>query len=105
MQSKKLIFKLLSTTLLVSAPFIVPAFANTIDMPPEKPGYRPSPPPEFFTACEDKAVGDAVSIRTPSGETIEAVCEQRDDQMVARPLTPPPPPPEEGREQPPEQNQ
>ncbi|MDD2465947.1 MAG: hypothetical protein PHI97_18265 [Desulfobulbus sp.] len=94
MQKKKLIAKLLLTALLISAPIAVPAFADNIDMLPKKPGHRQKLSPDLFEACQDKAAGDTVNIETPRGDRIEAVCEQKDDQLVARPLSPPPQPSE-----------
>ncbi|MGD9947878.1 MAG: hypothetical protein AB7U29_05290 [Desulfobulbus sp.] len=103
MKAKQLIPFLSITGLLVSAPVVVPAFASTIDTPPEHHGHRSGPPPEFFEACKNKAAGDTISLETPRGDQLEAVCEQKGNQLVARPLNPPsPPPPEKNQEQPPE---
>ena len=94
--------QLLLTALLLSAPLAVPALADTIDAPPSQKGHRPGPTPEFFTACADKTQGDTVLIENPRGDQIEAVCEQKNGRLVARPLNPSPPPPADDRQQPPE---
>lgn len=92
---KRLIPHLLLATLFCAAPTVGPAFADTIDMPPGKPGRHQGPPPEFFQACNEKEAGETVSIETPRGDLIKAVCEQKGDQLVARPVNPPQQPPEE----------
>jgi len=35
---------------------------------------RPGPPPEALEACNGKAAGTAVEMRTPRGETVKGVC-------------------------------
>ncbi len=49
-----------------------------------RPGHRMGPPPEAFTACDGKAVGDAVSITLPDGRTMSGTC-----QLMFRPDAPP----------------
>ncbi|MBM9616679.1 hypothetical protein JWJ90_20655 [Desulfobulbus rhabdoformis] len=44
----------------------------------------------IFQVCKDKAAGDKVSLKTPHGDTIEAVCETNNNRLVAHPLNPPP---------------
>jgi len=43
------------------------------------------PPQEAFDACKGKSAGDAVSITTPRGDTLTAVCRQLNGQLVAMP--------------------
>ncbi len=102
MHYKRLFPKLLLTALLITAPIGASALADAIDAPPEKPAHRPGPPPEFFAACKGKTAGDTVMIETPRGDKIKATCEEKGDQLVARPVDPPPPPPEHGQEPPPD---
>ncbi len=101
MHLKKTFSSLLLSTLLVSTTMTAVTFADDMDMPPAGPPKHQGPPPEFFEACKGKAAGDSVTLETPHGDTIKAVCEQKDDQLIARPLNPPPPP-KDGHE-PPEQ--
>ena len=62
-----------------------PVMANTL--PPPDMGQRPNgPPPEAFTACEGKKTGDAVTVATPHGDEIQAVCETLDSRLVAKPI-------------------
>lgn len=44
------------------------------------------PPPEAIEACKGKAAGDKVQLTTPSGEVLQAVCKNLDDQLVAMPV-------------------
>lgn len=48
-------------------------------------GGHPGPPPEAYTACEGKQVGDSVQITTPRGDTITGTCEQMDGRLVLHP--------------------
>lgn len=43
------------------------------------------PPPEAYTACEGKSVGDEVQFVSPRGETVIGTCEQEGDRLVLRP--------------------
>jgi hypothetical protein len=92
MEPKGLFFATLIIGLLLAAITLDQATADTIDDPPVRRERPQGPPPEAYTACEGKQIGEAVLIETPRGETIEAVCEQRGDRLCARPLNPPPPP-------------
>ncbi len=53
-------------------------------------GRHQGPPPEAYTACEEKAVGDKTEFVSPRGDTVTGVCEQQGDRMVLRPDNPPP---------------
>ena len=96
MPPSKLFAPLLFITLLLALPPLSSATSDAGDPPPDRSGRPQGPPPEFATACQGKQVGDKVVIKTPRGDSIEATCEQRGDQLMARPLNPPPPPPEKG---------
>ncbi len=48
------------------------------------------PPPEAYTACEGKSVGDTAEFESPRGDTVTGSCVQQGDQMVLRPDNPPP---------------
>lgn len=50
------------------------------------------PPQEAIDACKGKSAGDTVSITTPRGDTLSAVCRQLDGQLVAMPDKMPAPP-------------
>ena len=57
----------------------------------QRPGGRhQGPPPEAYTACEDKSAGDTAEFVSPHGDTVTGVCEQEGDRMVLRPDNPPP---------------
>ncbi len=46
------------------------------------------PPPEAYTACEGKAVGDTAEFVSPRGETVTGTCKQEGDRLVLRPDRP-----------------
>ncbi len=73
--------------LLVSALFFFYSM-NAIGANLESRGNRDrhqGPPPEAYTACEGKAVGDAGEFTSPRGENISGICEQQGDNIVLRP--------------------
>ena len=47
------------------------------------------PPPEAYTACEDKNVGDTAEFVGPRGDTVTGTCKQQGDRLVLRPDNPP----------------
>ena len=55
----------------------------------EKGRRHHGPPPEAYTACEGKDVGDTAEFISPHGDTITGTCEQEGDQLVLRPDNPP----------------
>jgi len=56
----------------------------------QRPGGRhQGPPPEAYTACEDKTAGDTAEFVSPHGDTVTGVCEKEGDRMVLRPDNPP----------------
>ena len=50
---------------------------------------RHGPPPEAYTACEDKNAGDTAEFLSPRGDTVTGTCEQDGDRLVLRPDNPP----------------
>ena len=48
-------------------------------------GRRNGPPPEAYTACESKSIGESSQFVDPNGETVTGICEQEGDQIVLRP--------------------
>jgi hypothetical protein len=67
-------------------------------MHPGQPGHHHGPPLEFIEACQDKEAGDTVTLETPRGDQVKAVCEQKGDQLIARPINPPSQPPDQAPE-------
>ena len=56
------------------------------DTLPQAPsGQRSGPPPEAYTACSAKKVGDTASFVNPRGETVTGTCAQEGSQLVLRP--------------------
>lgn len=47
------------------------------------------PPPEAYTACEDKSAGDTAEFVSPRGDTVTGTCEADGDRLVLRPDNPP----------------
>ena len=43
------------------------------------------PPPEAYTACEDKNAGDTAEFVSPHGDTVTGTCEQQGDRLFLRP--------------------
>ncbi len=46
---------------------------------------RQGPPPEAYTACESKNIGDKAQFVNPHGKTLTGTCEQEGDLLVLRP--------------------
>ena len=46
---------------------------------------RHGPPPEAYTACEGKSVGDKAEFVSPRGDTVTGTCVQEGDRLVLRP--------------------
>ena len=46
------------------------------------------PPPEAYTACEGKNLGDTAEFVSPRGDTVTGTCKQQDDRLVLRPDNP-----------------
>jgi hypothetical protein len=47
------------------------------------------PPPEAYTACEEKSAGDTAEFQSPFGDTVTGTCEAEGDRLVLRPDNPP----------------
>ena len=47
------------------------------------------PPPEAYTACEEKSEGDTAEFESPRGDTVTGTCEMEGDRLVLRPDNPP----------------
>ena len=63
---------------------------NRLVLRPDRPmnnsgGKQQGPPPEAYTACEDKTVGDTAQFVDPRGETLTGTCEQEGNRLVLRP--------------------
>ncbi len=54
-------------------------------------GKHQGPPPEVYTACENKTAGDVAQFTSPRGDTIPGTCEQEGDRLVLRPTNRPSP--------------
>lgn len=65
-----------AAALLVTVPAAAPAFDG---------GRRGGPPPEAVAACAEKQEGDAVTFTGRRGETVSAVCREREGGLVAVP--------------------
>ncbi len=48
-------------------------------------GKHQGPPPEAYSACESKNVGDEAQFVSPRGETMIGTCEEEGDKLVLRP--------------------
>lgn len=48
-------------------------------------GRRHGPPPEAYSACEDKSAGDEAQFVSPHGEMVTGICEQEGNRLVLRP--------------------
>lgn len=74
------------TTVLLAAS--LPAWGSVM------PGGRQArrPPQEAYSACQGKNEGDSVTVTTPRGETLAAVCRKMDGHLVAMPEKIPTPP-------------
>jgi hypothetical protein len=46
------------------------------------------PPPEAYTACDDKNAGDSAQLTNRRGETVEGTCEEENGKLVLRPDRP-----------------
>ncbi len=47
-------------------------------------GRHHGPPPEAYTACEDKNAGDTAEFVSPHGDTVTGTCEQEGDSLGLR---------------------
>jgi hypothetical protein len=51
----------------------------------QKNGRQQGPPPEAYTACENKTAGDTAQFTSPRGDTVSGTCEKEGDRLVLRP--------------------
>ena len=83
--------KIILVATVMSCFFAADAFgADTERRGPMGGGGHNGPPPEAFTACEDKYAGDTAEFVSPHGDTVTGTCEEQGDQLVLRPDNPPP---------------
>ena len=67
------------------------SMGNEVTAQAGRDGGRPQgPPPEAFTACEGKSVGDSAEFVNPHGDTVTGTCQQQGDRLVLIPDGPPP---------------
>ena len=52
-------------------------------------GRHQGPPPEAYTACENKSAGDTAEFVSPRGDTVTGICVQQGDRIFLRPDNPP----------------
>lgn len=76
-------FRAINTMLILVTLSAVPACAGS-NRPGGRDG-RQGPPPEAFTACENKSEGDSVTFEGRDGESLTATCTIINDQLVAVP--------------------
>lgn len=72
---------------------LIPASAWGASDPQQGVHRRREPPREAFDACVGRSEGEEVTITTPRGATIRAVCRTHGGQLAAVPTDPPPMPP------------
>lgn len=80
MRSKKAIYTLITLFTIVTTH----AFAADNGQPQNR-GKHQGPPPEAYTACKDKNVGDTAQFVSPRGDTVVGQCERQGDKLVLRP--------------------
>ena len=79
-----------STMLIMLLGIFTAANAFGDESSPQRRGRRhQGPPPEAYTACEDKNAGDTAEFVSPRGDTITGTCEEEGDRLVLRPDCPP----------------
>lgn len=63
-------------------------YANAV-FAQDKNRRRQGPPPEAYTACEEKSEGDTAEFESPRGDIVTGTCVQDGDCLVLRPDNPP----------------
>ncbi|CAN2041952.1 conserved exported hypothetical protein [Candidatus Magnetomoraceae bacterium gMMP-15] len=81
-----IIKKLSIVIVLLGILFSVNAFGNDTQ---QRGRRHHGPPPEAYTACEDKTAGDKAEFISPRGDTVTGTCEEEGDRLVLRPDNPP----------------
>lgn len=84
MNKQKMLVLTLATALFGLAPTISFGAENSGQR-----GQHQGPPPEAIEACKDKQAGDEVGFAGRKGETLEAICQERDGKLVAMPTSMP----------------
>jgi hypothetical protein len=82
-------FRKMTLILAFLALFAIPAFGQDSSEREGRRGHQ-GPPPEAYTACEGKSVGDEAEFVSPQGDTVTGTCEEEGDRLVLRPDNPPP---------------
>ncbi len=80
--------KTLKTIIIISSIFLSSiVLSNELDQTKNQASNtrRQGPPPEAYTACENKNAGDTAQFVSPRGETRTGTCEQEGDRLVLRP--------------------
>jgi hypothetical protein len=73
---------------LMTAIIVFSSMGNTV-FAKESGRRHHGPPPEAYTACEGKSVGDTAEFESPHGDTLTGKCEEDGDRLVLRPDNPP----------------
>ncbi len=71
-------------TVIIAAALLAPAVTRASAGASGR-GERREPPPEAFTACQNKNEGDTVEVTTPDGKALKAVCRQVNGKLAALP--------------------
>ena len=80
--------KITLTTLVILGICTAIAFGSNTEKRRPMGGHN-GPPPEAYTACENKTAGDKAEFVSPHGDTVTGTCEQEGDRLVLRPDNPP----------------
>ncbi|SEH07003.1 hypothetical protein [Candidatus Venteria ishoeyi] len=71
-----------TTTLLTSLTLMLASQSALVYAEPQG---RRGPPPEAYTACENKNAGDTSQFKSPRGDTVSGTCEDQNGTLVLRP--------------------
>ncbi|SEH04467.1 hypothetical protein [Candidatus Venteria ishoeyi] len=71
-----------TTTLLTSLTLVLASQSALVYAEPQG---RRGPPPEAYTACENKNAGDTSQFKSPRGDTVSGTCEDQNGTLVLRP--------------------
>ncbi|MCP3941945.1 MAG: hypothetical protein GY710_10745 [Desulfobacteraceae bacterium] len=84
----KIIIKITITAIIILGIGTAAAFAADTENRQPMDGHK-GPPPEAYTACENKSTGDTAQFTGPDGKSVTGTCEQEGDRLVLRPDNPP----------------
>lgn len=90
MERKLLLGAAITIGLLIALSIADASAADTLRDPADRREQPKGPPPEAYTACEGKEAGETVTLKTPHGDVIEAVCLSVHDRLLAKPMNEPP---------------